>query len=765
MRQAASFPTSTVPLIVFGYSRLGITEREFINNYAAPGSTVYLPHYGASRLFEETRSTTRFFEDRGWIVVFATDYAVTVGQTCADAFLGLGSITDNAQVCSYPTLEAEVRGVLSQIKVDVAEGTYSLDDAVIVTRSESTYDPIVREIAWEYQIPVQTHDSVPILSTRFGQWLGDLLTIVDSGDFGFELVARFLHSPLGTKFIPDALSQSEQWSDARSIHAHSDEEWAAHGAAIEALRWPERGTRAEWSQRIVNILRFADIQIRMIGSPQDLAAFEHFNEALTELALPANDALDRAEIIEQVRDLLSIVTVQSSLTRSGVQVHTPLALFGACIPHVFVLGASEGMLPRAIRDESFLDFHERKILADSGVADIETAAGAACREALSFYSLLLVPLESVHFSYPRLNAGVKQELSPLVERIGIEPVDIGNESDIAASALELAKYEISSTDEQISELAKTARFALAITSLRESGERNDPFTGATGLEFPVADRVFSPAQLTTFGQCPYAWFSKYVLKIADPIEASDDLDPSAKGTLFHGVLSRAAAAVTGQPNQRESILACLSEAFDEVANGMPELRRLPGWEGRRLELLKQLHKAVEGPEFLLDGSTILAVEQSFTRSWNQLQVRGRIDRIDQLDDHLLVVDYKTSSSKPRGAKGNDGKLSLDVQLPVYMAAGATDPDFDMDVTGGYYYSLANDKRLGTPYGLPDGRHKITAPPYDQLRGLAEQVRQSLATAPFPVAPDKVEFGACKYCDLDPVCRKGPHVHRTEAEAS
>ena len=114
-----------------------------------------------------------------------------------------------------------------------------------------------------------------------------------------------------------------------------------------------------------------------------------------------------------------------------------------------------------------------------------------------------------------------------------------------------------------------------------------------------------------------------------------------------------------------------------------------------------------------------------------------------------VKDYKTSSSKPKGARDGTGSTKVDVQLPIYLYAAQTALFQQEAVVGGHYYSLTKrEKRI-----LGRAEQGDAA-----LEPLAEQVKEALASGAFPVDPDSSR-NACRYCEFDLVCRQGPRVER------
>jgi ATP-dependent helicase/DNAse subunit B len=130
---------------------------------------------------------------------------------------------------------------------------------------------------------------------------------------------------------------------------------------------------------------------------------------------------------------------------------------------------------------------------------------------------------------------------------------------------------------------------------------------------------------------------------------------------------------------------------------------------------------------------------------------GTVDRIDSVEGGLKVVDYKTSSTKPKGVKDDSGNLGIDVQLPVYMHLAAQVARGHGSVVNGVYYSLTSGSVMGK-----------AKPDIEPLIPLTDKIKQSIRMGVYPVDPDSKE-GACSYCELDILCRKGPYLHRKSEE--
>ena len=761
--QAASPQFDVMPVsdvLVYGFARLTPPECRLIDRLAGPGSRIILPGIEANPLFGDNLSAASLLASKGWQVIHTDAEPATPGEYAADAFLGLPANLRNVSAESFPTPEDEVRTVLRRIKHGILQGEFTIADVALVARSEGTYGEIVREAAWEYQLPVVTHYGLSLLETRAGQWLNSLLELAGDGCFPFEATARLFNHALGEKLKYAGESDTptldyEKWERARKAHSRGAEHWDQLGLNVRPIAWPSEGTRLEWCTRIRSAMQQLDLRTQCIERPQDLTAFRKLLDSLDEFALPHQELLTKSEFITQMQDLLRITSVPSTAGSAGLEVHTPLSLYGARVPHLFVLGACEGELPRPVAEDPMLDFHDRKLLTESGLIHLESAAQAARREALSFYSLLLAAGTSLHFTYARMQGTAAAHPSPFLAKMGLKATHQDGYPEIAASEAEQLTALLNTPESQSSNpLLPGARLALEVTRYRENNVPNE-WTGEVGIPQDPEALRFSPSQITVFGQCSYHWFADRLLKMRDPEEADDDLAADVKGTLFHTVLASLAEQCKDLPDPRSAMIEKLEAAFEAASQQQEALLKLPGWSGRKIELLNQLRNAILGDAFLPEGSRILLVEQNVRGTIHGLRVQGVVDRIDQTPNGLRIIDYNTSSSKPHGVKAESGKLDIDVQRPIYMHLGAEAARGHGEVTSGNYYSLTKAENLIKKTDVKPG--------IDDLLPVTNMIKLSVRTGSFPVNPDR-EDKACAYCELDILCRKGPHLQRVD-EAS
>lgn len=725
LREAARCVISRQPIHLYSYPRLGRDELAFLDAVAGEGSVVELP-WADEALFTENLQVTRELEARGWTL--EEEPLEEVWRTPAEV-----------EAHSYPDLEAEVRGTLSRVK-ELLAGGVETEEIVVVARDDSAYGPTFLSVAREYEIPVAVLYRIPLTSTRAGEWLDLLLGMAEEG-FPFEATAQLLCHPFG-----EGLSQAA-WGKARGRRAGGREEWGECGVDLSPYDlpecWPGEDTREGWAARTRELIGWAELKKKVSTLPAERTALSRIQGAIDELAAlgPEGESLTRPDFIGELRETLSATDTPLKPDGEGVELHTPLSLFGTSYRYVFALGLVEGEFPAAVSDDPVLDFHERKWLRQEGV-HLELAAESARRERLSFWSLLQVPRQSLTLSYPRIAGGREKLASPYFALLGQEPSE--PKPRPAASREEARRaYLMRQCPQELDgdPVLGHARHCREVEGRRESSAPFDAHDGVLGAAIDRQERQFSATQLADLSQCGFKWWASSILGLSEPEEGESGI---SIGWLYHRSLEIAVQrasqkGTTGTP--RETILEHLKEAFEE-AEGELEAHGMPSWGMRRQSHIQELWQAVEAEGFASEGAEILEAEGYFEGEWRDFAVRGRFDRIDDGPEGIELVDYKSGSSTPKP----------DLQLPIYREAAAPALYPDKELGEAFYYSIKKGERLSD-----------RAPGEEELEALAIGLKGKLDAGRLP--PDVLENdpgqGACRWCDLDPVCRKGPRLGRKQ----
>lgn len=735
-------------LFVYGYFNPGIDQLHFLNKIAGDGSVIILP--GADKnTFTNYQETVDWLENNGWEVEVLSETSATLGEQLQDCFLQEKNLPSGIEAHVYPHLEAEVRGVLAQVKSLLSKGI-SASEVVLVARDDAKYGSTLLDIAQEYNLPVRAFYGVPLISTRLGAWI-ELLVEVIQEKFRFESTAKLLSHPLCCHL------SATVWQEARKQHPATLLEWQKLGVNLSLLDCHYQDTRANWVEKMQDILNKFKIRKGCGRWAREIVAYYKFQDALVNLAKPEDEVINLEEFTSEITDILALLTVPAQPGRGGVELHTPLSLFGAAYKHVFVLGMVEGILPAAIKDDPMLDFYERKQLRKQKF-NLEDAAASAQREEVSFYNLLQVPIDNIVFSYPEMIDGKGSLPSPYLARLGLPFVSL---PELPVASIEEARkiylrqdiiknnsennLQNNYQDNLLTDnVLPHAINAWSIEKRREGAEAYDEYDGVINLPLDFSQRVFSASQLTALGQCAFKWFVSKLLKIQELEEAEEELTALLKGNLYHRSLELALSNV----KDLEQITANLEAAFLQAEKDS-QIPMLSAWEARRSEHLKVLNRACNQPDFYQQGAEILRLEAEFTEKWNGLNVTGKIDRIDRTSQGLVLLDYKTSSTAPPGIKNEAGKAIIDIQMPLYMdIAGALFPG--ETVSDGYYYSVTKGKKIGSR----NKNESVT----ETLQAATEKIKNHLEQGDYPVEPD-IDQKACSYCAYDLICRKGSRQSR------
>lgn len=238
--------------------------------------------------------------------------------------------------------------------------------------------------------------------------------------------------------------------------------------------------------------------------------------------------------------------------------------------------------------------------------------------------------------------------------------------------------------------------------------------------------------------CPYRFFALRQLGLQEEGELDVDLDKRDWGNWLHLTLHGFHEALRDAPGADR--LALIDTAAEQATERLG-LHEAPGefmpfaaaWPALRDSYLRWLaqHEAA--------GAVFEAAEQTLERACGDLQLRGRIDRIDRLPGGTpLLIDYKTEALKRSQERIKAG--SEETQLPFYaLLAG-------VDAPRAAYLNLA--EREAEPHLLElSDLPQLAAQLYE---GMAHDVQRIAAGAPLPALG---EGSVCDWCAARGLCRK------------
>lgn len=298
--------------------------------------------------------------------------------------------------------------------------------------------------------------------------------------------------------------------------------------------------------------------------------------------------------------------------------------------NLIILSANEGILPKTGVISSFIPYNLRFGFR------LPTPEHQDALFAYYFYRLLQ-RAENIKILYTSVNKGLNSgEMSRFLYQIKYEsglPVRENN-----------FQNPISIQDNQTIEIAKNAEILSLLDAYAQSEER-----------------TISPSALNTYMECPLRFYFKYVARIEEKDEIAEELDHRLLGNIFHECSKSLYETVPGGIITTEAIDGLLKN--DQLIDEHIRTSYLRVYEQHVTELIdsgsnelilniiKKYIREVLKYDKKLCPFRLVAMEQKFSVPVSICEagnpktvfVGGYIDRIDEADGGIRVIDYKTGA--------------------------------------------------------------------------------------------------------------------------
>jgi DNA helicase-2/ATP-dependent DNA helicase PcrA len=251
---------------------------------------------------------------------------------------------------------------------------------------------------------------------------------------------------------------------------------------------------------------------------------------------------------------------------------------------------------------------------------------------------------------------------------------------------------------------------------------------------------FSYTQLAAFNNCPYQYRYAHLLKVPVRGKGTFSFGKSMHLTLerfFELILAKRQDQQKDLFGQKElPIQVNLEELLDIYENSWQDDWYLDAKEkadyfthGKKiLREFYEKHQDNWPPVKFLEKEFNVKIQEG-EKSYTLI---GKIDRIDEVEGKLRLIDYKTGTPKEEDAMG----LSDKDQLLIYQLAG--EEIFSEPLEGLTFYYLDNNTEisfLGTEKNLIYIKNKI-------IKTISE-----IAKGEFPARPSRL----CRFCDFREIC--------------
>lgn len=631
-------------------------------------------------------------------------YPANTGKNGAGGNIFTNGLTprDHSQIQLCETLGTETE--ISAVLRDIRSGTIPLDTVEIAYTSEMPYVSLLCDAVQRYGLPATFAEGLPISTTRTGRALVNFYRWIGTGTPADELIMMCragLIATEGAPVIATVLQQArigESEGHQRYFHALNqikadirDREAENSESGYRGLTLEEIETGEEELTCLFDLIpQSPRVSLGALVNA-GLQFLKHFTNAEEEVLSAIRDRLHHVaqsvrrkapvrRLANRLTELITNLSFKAEAAKPGHLSIAPLSRAGYTNrAHIYVMGMDEATFPGGATEDPILLDGERSGV--SGELELRRTRPAEqvwhLIRVLSMASnkvTLLSCHQSLSDSRERYPAAIFQQAA---EQMNIDPVLLRALPENSTQALDDAETLIahhSSTDYE-SVVKQTYPYLVAGQTARRNREWDglttyDGWLGKSTPELAITAQhgIFSPSKLEMLARCPYRYFLNHVLDI-QPIEKSEPdptrwLDPLSYGALLHSLFHKFMQTLKarGERPDRERHGTLIQELLQKEIEVKKETHPVEheaayGADVKRLSQAAQVFLAVEsdqknadpigfevsfgfGESGGLNCATPITLELAEDVA---LRIRGRIDRVDRVEDNLVIWDYKTGS--------------------------------------------------------------------------------------------------------------------------
>lgn len=333
-------------------------------------------------------------------------------------------------------------------------------------------------------------------------------------------------------------------------------------------------------------------------------------------------------LIKQLTQGISIPFVGEPL--EGLQIIGTLETRGLDFENVLISSFNEGVYPGKSFNNSFIPYHLRKGFG------LPTYEHQDAITSYNFYRLIHRAKNVYFFSDSRIDKGNTGEVSRFFHQLKYHyNLDITEKTVV---------YDISFTSNQKINIDKNQKILEKLKFYQQSGH---------------SEMALSASSINTYIQCPLQFYFKNIEGLESSDEVTDNIETDMFGNIFHDVMAAIYKPFKGKQVQsadinsilkdEKSIIKLLSESF---AYYLYKKNRGVAVElqGNSLLISKVLLKYIHGilehdlkyaPFTYINGEEYC--ETTIDTQFGKINLKGYIDRIDEKDGKIRILDYKTGT--------------------------------------------------------------------------------------------------------------------------
>ena len=330
-------------------------------------------------------------------------------------------------------------------------------------------------------------------------------------------------------------------------------------------------------------------------------------------------------LVKRITDSITIPFHGEPL--SGLQIMGVLETRALDFDRIILLSMNEGIFPVKKTAKSFIPYNLRR---GFGLPTYEHQDSVW---AYHFYRLIYRAKEVTLLYDTRSNGLQTGEKSRFIHQLHYHynlPVEN-----------ELVVYDVVSGDESVLEISKNASVISLLDEFRKGGKR-----------------AISASAINTYLDCPLKFYFSILENIQDEEKVSESIETNVFGSILHKVMETLYKPFCGKmvtsdllsliKKNQKAMSEAIEIAFSEIFFKSDKRQTLIGQNYLIGEMIrKYVMKVLEHDDKLTPFQYIESekkVNTDFTLSDNSVvQLKGFIDRIDEVKDTVRIVDYKSGS--------------------------------------------------------------------------------------------------------------------------
>lgn len=237
-------------------------------------------------------------------------------------------------------------------------------------------------------------------------------------------------------------------------------------------------------------------------------------------------------------------------------------------------------------------------------------------------------------------------------------------------------------------------------------EKNDRIQQQLQRFLEGGDRALSASAINTYLDCPLKFYFQEIEKISEEEEVSEELEANQFGSMFHRIMENIYEPMRGRVIQAETLTGIqknhvlldkeVENAFREFVFKTDKPQELTGNNFLIGAVLKRYVQQVLEVDKKLTPFTYRASEERIedkitTDSGLIVNLKGSIDRVDEVNETTRIIDYKTGAGVSSFSELNDLFNSEQKKRPkavmqVFLYAWLYKRKYKtMDISPGIYY--------------------------------------------------------------------------------